>query len=108
MVAVILTLSASFVAHLRWAGGRNDQLISHKSEEKGIAIWRDGLWFQLGRDFINLCKPFWMNVERRKFFWIILFGNVSQLKWIILKEPFEDRKYLGTHLNTNKNQFSLK
>ncbi len=64
---------------------------------KGIPLWRDGLWFQLGRDFINLCKPFWMNVERRKFFWITLFGNVSQLKWIILKEPFEDRKYLGTH-----------
>ena len=64
---------------------------------KGIPLWRDGPWFQLGRDFINLCKPFWMNVERRKFFWITLFGNVSQLKWIILKEPFEDQKYLGTH-----------
>ena len=106
MVAVILTLSMRFAAHLRWAGGRegmrytgrrNDQLISHESEEKGIALWRDGLWFQLGRDFINLCKPFWMNAERRKFFWITLFGNVSQLKWFILKEPFEDRKYLGTH-----------
>jgi hypothetical protein len=31
-----------------------------------------------------------------------LFGNVSQLKWFILKEPFEDRKYLATHLNKNK------
>jgi hypothetical protein len=31
-----------------------------------------------------------------------LFGNVSQLKRFILKEPFEDQKYLGTHLNTNK------
>jgi hypothetical protein len=82
---------------MRYTGRRNDQLISHESEEKGIAIWRDGLWFQLGRNFINLCKPFWMNVERRKFFWITLFRNVSQLKWIILKEPFEDRKYLGTH-----------
>jgi hypothetical protein len=61
---------------------------------------QDGLLFQLGRDFINLCQPFWVNVERRKFFWITLFGNISQLKWIILKEPFEDRKYLGTHLNT--------
>jgi hypothetical protein len=30
-------------------------------------------------------------LERRKFFWITLFANVSQLKWIILKEPFEDR-----------------
>jgi hypothetical protein len=68
-----------------------------ESEEKRIALWRDGLLFQLVRDFINLCKPFWMNVERRKFFWITLFANVSQLKWIILKEPFEDRKYLGTH-----------
>jgi hypothetical protein len=57
----------------------------------------NGLWFQLGRDFINLCKPFWMNVERRKFFWITLFGIVSLLKGIILKEPFEDQKYLGTH-----------
>ena len=109
MVAVILTLSVSFVAHLRWAGGRegmrytgirNDQLISNESEEKIIALWRDGLWFQLGRNFINLCKPFWMNAERRKLFWITLFGNVSQLKWFILKEPFEDRKYLGTHFNT--------
>jgi hypothetical protein len=108
VVAVILTLSMRFAAHLRWGGGRegrrytgrrNDQLISHESEEKGIALWRDGLWFQLGRDFINLCKPFWMNVERRKFFWITLFRNVSQLKWIILKEPFEDQKYLETHLN---------
>jgi hypothetical protein len=105
VVAVILTLSVSFVARLRWAGGRegtrytwrrNDRLISHESEEKGIALWRDRLWFQLGRNFINLCKPFWMNVETRKFFWITLFGNVLQLKWIILKEPFEDRKYLGT------------
>jgi hypothetical protein len=77
---------------------RNDRLIFlHESEEKGIALWRDGLLFQLGRDFRNLCKPFWMNVERRKFFWVTLFANVSQLKWIILKEPFEDRKYLGTH-----------
>jgi hypothetical protein len=106
VVAVILTLSMRIATHLRWAGGRegmryteirNDQLISNESEEKEIAIWRDGLWFQLGRNFINLCKPFWMNVERRKFFWITLFGNVSQLKWFILKEPFEDRKYLGTH-----------
>jgi hypothetical protein len=64
---------------------------------KGIPLWWDGLWFQLGRDFINICKPFSMNVERRKFFWITLFGNVSQLKWIILKEPFADQKYLGTH-----------
>jgi hypothetical protein len=64
---------------------------------KGIALWRDGHWFQLVRDFINLCKHFWINVERRKFFWITLFGNVSQLKWIILKEPFEHWKYLGTH-----------
>jgi hypothetical protein len=47
VVAVILTLSMSFAAHLRWAGGRegvrytgrrNDQLISHESEEKGIAL----------------------------------------------------------------------
>jgi hypothetical protein len=106
VVAVILTLGTSFVACLRWAEGRegmryterrNDRLISHESEEKGIALWWDELWFQLGRDFINLCKHFWMNVERRKFFWITLFENVSQLKWIILKEPFEDRKYLGTH-----------
>jgi hypothetical protein len=68
---------------------------------KGIPLWRDGPRFQLGSDFINLCTPFWMNVERREFFWITLFGNVSQLKWIILKEPFKDRKYLGTHfLNT--------
>ena len=109
MIAVILTLSMRFPSHLKWAGARegmrytgrrNDQLISHESEQMGIALWRDGLWFQLGRDFINHCKPFWMNVERRKFFWITLFGNVSQLKWIILKEPFEDRKYLGTHFNT--------
>jgi hypothetical protein len=42
-------------------------------------------------------KPLWMNVGRRKLFWITLFGNVSQLKWIILKEPFEDQKYLWTH-----------
>jgi hypothetical protein len=43
VVAVILTLSMSFAAHLRRAGGRegirytgriNDQLISHESEEK--------------------------------------------------------------------------
>jgi hypothetical protein len=37
-----------------------------------------------------------MNVERRKLFWITLFENVLQLSWIILKEPFEDQKYLGT------------
>jgi hypothetical protein len=42
-------------------------------------------------------KPLWMNVGRRKLFWITLFENVSQLKWIILKEPFEDQKYLWTH-----------
>jgi hypothetical protein len=69
----------------------------YELEEKRIALWRDGLLFQLGRDFRKICKPFWMNVERRKFFWITLFANVSQLKWIILKEPFEDQKYLGTH-----------
>jgi hypothetical protein len=78
VVAVILTLSVSFIAHLRWAGGRegmrytgirNDQLISHESEGKGIALWRDGLWFQLGRDFINLGKPFfeWMLREENSF-----------------------------------------
>jgi hypothetical protein len=44
VVAVILTLSMSFAAHLRWVGGmrytgrRNDQLISHESEEKRIAL----------------------------------------------------------------------
>jgi hypothetical protein len=47
MVAVILTLSTSFAAHLRRAGGRegmrytgrrDDRLISHESEEKGIAL----------------------------------------------------------------------
>jgi hypothetical protein len=57
VVAIILTLSTSFVAHLRRAGGRegmkytgrrNDRLISHESEEKGIALRPDGLWFQLG------------------------------------------------------------
>ena len=89
VVAVILTLSMRFAAHLRWVGGRegmrytgirNDRLISNESEEKIIALWRDGLWFQLGRNFINLCKPFWMNAEKRKFFWITLFGNVSLLK----------------------------
>jgi hypothetical protein len=63
VVAVFLNLSASFVASLRWAGGRegmryrgrrNDRLIAHESEEREIALWRDGLWFQLERDFINL------------------------------------------------------
>jgi hypothetical protein len=39
---------------MRYSGRRNDQLISHESEEKGIDLRRDGLWFQLGRDFINL------------------------------------------------------
>jgi hypothetical protein len=43
---------------MRYTEIRNDQLISHESEEKGIALWRDGLWFQLGRNFINLCKLF--------------------------------------------------
>jgi hypothetical protein len=47
VVAVILTLSMRFAAHLRLAGGRegmrytgrrNDQMISHESEEKGIAL----------------------------------------------------------------------
>jgi hypothetical protein len=33
--------------------------------------------------------------------------NASYTRFI-LEEPFEDRKCLGTHLNTNKNQFSLK
>jgi hypothetical protein len=33
--------------------------------------------------------------------------NASYTRFI-LKESFGDRKYLGTHLNTNKNQFSLK
>jgi hypothetical protein len=27
---------------------------------------------------------------------------------LFLKESFGDQKYLGTYLNTNKNQFSLK
>jgi hypothetical protein len=74
VVAVILTLSASFVAHLRWAGGgegmryrgrRNKRLIAHESKERGIALWRDGLWFQLGRDFINLFE--WMLREENSF-----------------------------------------
>jgi hypothetical protein len=82
---------------MRYRGRRNNRLIAHELEERGIALHWDGLWFQLGRDFIILCKHFWMNVERRKLFWITLFGNVSQLKWIILKEPFEHQKYLGTH-----------
>jgi hypothetical protein len=47
VVAVILTLSMSFAAHIRSAGGRegmrytgrrNDRLISHESEEKGIDL----------------------------------------------------------------------
>jgi hypothetical protein len=47
VVAVILTLSISFAAHLKRTGARegmrktvkrDDQLISHESEEKGIAL----------------------------------------------------------------------
>jgi hypothetical protein len=53
--------------------------------------------FQKNSFILTKSEPFWMNVERREFFWITLSGNVSQLKWIILKEPFEDWKYLGCH-----------
>jgi hypothetical protein len=47
VVAVILTLSISFATHLKRTGARegmrktvkrDDQLISHESEEKGIAL----------------------------------------------------------------------
>jgi hypothetical protein len=43
---------------MRYRGRRNNRLIAHESEERAIVVQRDGLWFQLGRDFINLCKPF--------------------------------------------------
>ena len=72
VVAVILTLSASFVAHLRWPGGRegmrytgirNDQLISHESEEKGKCSMTRWTWIPIREGFY---KPLWINVERRK------------------------------------------
>jgi hypothetical protein len=50
---------------MRYTGRRNDRLISNESEEKGIAIWWDGLWFQLGSDFINLFE--WMLREENSF-----------------------------------------
>jgi hypothetical protein len=43
---------------MRYRGRRNDRLIAHESEQRGIPLPRDGLWFQLGGDFINLCKLF--------------------------------------------------